>query len=182
MTTTASSETTTPRKPARVEFRLGTNAHACPNIITSGHAAFGYFVLCGTASARTGRPGFVTESIASGYGYTKRWKYYAKCLVEAGMWKPAKGGWEMVPVRCGRSQLFKFVYFREPIPADLRKRVMERDGHTCIRCGATRGLTLDHIRPWSLGGPDTFENLQTLCRPCNSKKGALVAPRAAQDS
>ena len=32
----------------------------------------------------------------------------------------------------------------------------------------------DAIHPYSLGGEDTFDNLQTLCRPCNSRKGARV--------
>lgn len=66
---------------------------------------------------------------------------------------------------------------REPrpaIPRDLRKRVYERDGHQCVTCGSVERLSLDHIYPYSLGGPDTFENLQTLCRPCNSRKGARV--------
>lgn len=29
----------------------------------------------------------------------------------------------------------------------------------------------DHIRPWSLGGPTTMENLQALCVACNRRKG-----------
>ena len=32
-------------------------------------------------------------------------------------------------------------------------------------------LTLDHIIPESHGGHTTAENLQTLCRSCNSHKG-----------
>ena len=31
-----------------------------------------------------------------------------------------------------------------------------------------------HIIPWSLGGEDTMENLQTMCRSCNSRKGNRV--------
>lgn len=63
---------------------------------------------------------------------------------------------------------------RPPIPSLLRQAVYERDGHQCLRCGATEELTLDHIYPYSMGGADTFENFQTLCRPCNSRKGAKV--------
>jgi hypothetical protein len=63
---------------------------------------------------------------------------------------------------------------RSPIPSDLRRAIYDRDGWTCVACGATTDLTLDHIRPWSLGGPDTPDNLRTLCRPCNSRKGARV--------
>lgn len=63
---------------------------------------------------------------------------------------------------------------RSKIPDALRAAVYERDGHACLHCGATDRLSLDHIHPWSLGGEDTLENLQTLCRPCNSRKGARV--------
>jgi HNH endonuclease len=31
-------------------------------------------------------------------------------------------------------------------------------------------MTKDHILPKSKGGPDTLENLQTMCRPCNCWK------------
>lgn len=63
---------------------------------------------------------------------------------------------------------------RDHIPVALRRAVYQRDGYHCLRCGATAGLSLDHIIPWSQGGPDTFDNLQTLCGPCNSSKGARV--------
>lgn len=60
---------------------------------------------------------------------------------------------------------------RKAIPASVRQFVFDRDGHACLRCGATDSLTLDHVFPWSLGGPDTVDNLQTLCGRCNSSKG-----------
>lgn len=40
--------------------------------------------------------------------------------------------------------------------------------------GQWQFLELDHIRPSSLGGGFCVENLQTLCGPCNSRKGARV--------
>lgn len=63
---------------------------------------------------------------------------------------------------------------RRKIPDALRLAIYERDGFACLHCGTTEGLSLDHIHPYSLGGDDTFDNLQTLCRPCNSRKGARV--------
>lgn len=59
----------------------------------------------------------------------------------------------------------------------LRRAVYARDGWQCVYCGSPRDRTLDHIIPVSLEGKTTFENLQTLCRPCNSKKGNRLETR-----
>lgn len=63
---------------------------------------------------------------------------------------------------------------RPHIPVDVRREVMDRDGHRCLDCGSTKHLSLDHIVPFSHGGPDTVENLRVLCRPCNSRRGNRV--------
>lgn len=62
--------------------------------------------------------------------------------------------------------------FKQPIPNDLRWAVWERDNFTCRHCGARRDLSVDHIVPESRGGAMALDNLQTLCRSCNSRKGA----------
>lgn len=51
-------------------------------------------------------------------------------------------------------------------------RVGKRDGFKCQHCGSTDDLTLDHIMPAIAGGESKYENLQILCRSCNSRKGA----------
>ncbi len=40
----------------------------------------------------------------------------------------------------------------------------------CQFCGASKGLTVDHIWPTSKGGKTIEGNIQTLCMPCNSFK------------
>lgn len=42
--------------------------------------------------------------------------------------------------------------------------------HRCVACGARRPLTVDHVIPLSKGGANTIQNLQPLCRACNSGK------------
>jgi 5-methylcytosine-specific restriction endonuclease McrA len=60
----------------------------------------------------------------------------------------------------------------------LRWRVFARDGYQCQMCqlgGGDVELTVDHIVPVSRGGGNEDHNLRTLCRGCNSRKGARVA-------
>ena len=53
-----------------------------------------------------------------------------------------------------------------------RKNILRRDGHKCVYCGKSDlALTIDHIIPKSKGGEDSWENLISACRRCNSKKG-----------
>ena len=63
------------------------------------------------------------------------------------------------------------VYQKKEITPGMRKRMFARDGHACKHCGTTEKLTVDHIYPERHGGQHTFENFQTLCMPCNLKKG-----------
>lgn len=58
----------------------------------------------------------------------------------------------------------------------LRFRVLQRDRFRCCSCGRSPAtdsgvvLHVDHLVPWSRGGPTTFENLRTLCSLCNYGK------------
>jgi 5-methylcytosine-specific restriction endonuclease McrA len=53
----------------------------------------------------------------------------------------------------------------------VREAVFKRDGFVCAECGTHRDLSLDHIVPVVAGGEDRLDNLQVLCRSCNSSKG-----------
>lgn len=57
-----------------------------------------------------------------------------------------------------------------PGHAALRAFVFKRDGYRCVRCGADSPLVLDHEVSRRNGGTHHPDNLQTLCKTCNSSK------------
>ncbi|KYQ73290.1 hypothetical protein AZH43_07245 [Acinetobacter pragensis] len=63
---------------------------------------------------------------------------------------------------------------RKSLPRQIRETVFIRDGRICKHCGCFDNLTIDHIHPVTRGGTDDLENLQVLCRSCNSKKGTNI--------
>lgn len=66
------------------------------------------------------------------------------------------------------------------IPARLRDQVLSHDGRRCRKCGSRDVLSVDHVVPYSRGGPTEFSNLRTLCMPCNIKKGNRRPTRIAR--
>jgi len=69
----------------------------------------------------------------------------------------------------------RITYVKGKIPPELRDAVLVRDGHRCVECGSSKRLCADHVVPESKGGKTTLDNLQAMCRPCNSEKAAKVA-------
>jgi len=62
--------------------------------------------------------------------------------------------------------------------AFTRRNLYKRDSHTCQYCGKRPGvedLTIDHVLPRSRGGPSSWENCVTACRPCNARKANRLA-------
>lgn len=88
--------------------------------------------------------------------------------------------------------------------AHIKYKLFDNDDYTCRYCGLratavdifrnppgnnlpgmhfvrfkgrqNRFLTIDHVHPRSKGGPNNFENLQTLCNVCNNARGANEIP------
>lgn len=68
------------------------------------------------------------------------------------------------------------------IPAAIAREVWRRDGRRCCACATKAGpFHLDHIYPWSKGGPNSLDNLQVLCAPCNLAKAARVSGKIRPD-
>jgi len=47
----------------------------------------------------------------------------------------------------------------------------EQYKYRCLSCGKKTKLTADHIIPVSKGGTSNIDNIQPLCKSCNSSKG-----------
>lgn len=73
-----------------------------------------------------------------------------------------------IPAPPGLRQVTKHAY---DVTTEARSAVFERDGHRCLKCGTEEDLSIDHVVPLSKGGDNDVDNLQTLCKTCNSSKG-----------
>lgn len=60
-------------------------------------------------------------------------------------------------------------------PKLVRAMRMRGDAWECRQCKSTDSISVDHIRPLVRGGTNDLDNLQFLCRSCNSKKGDRTA-------
>ena len=58
-------------------------------------------------------------------------------------------------------------------PRFSKQNLMIRDLYTCQYCNTPytkANLTLDHVKPISLGGKTNWENIVAACGPCNARK------------
>jgi 5-methylcytosine-specific restriction endonuclease McrA len=69
---------------------------------------------------------------------------------------------------------------RDPLPAQLRFRILQRDGFRCRYCGRSGDapgvvLHVDHVVSVAAGGTTSEDNLRTACEECNLGKGTRAA-------
>jgi 5-methylcytosine-specific restriction endonuclease McrA len=59
----------------------------------------------------------------------------------------------------------------------IRRRIVERDGTSCVYCGADLTgptITIDHLTPLARGGSSGLANLVLACEGCNVAKGSAL--------
>lgn len=56
----------------------------------------------------------------------------------------------------------------------IRDIIFNKYGKICLCCGSDNYISLDHIVPVFHGGENSIDNLQPLCRSCNSRKGTNI--------
>jgi hypothetical protein len=61
------------------------------------------------------------------------------------------------------------VHPAEPIPAHVKRLVLERDRARCLACGSKELLQFDHVVPSSMGGGNEAGNIRLLCAGCNRR-------------
>lgn len=57
---------------------------------------------------------------------------------------------------------------------EVRNKVFDKYGKRCLCCGNEENMSLDHVIPVIKGGENNVDNLQPLCKSCNSKKGTKI--------
>lgn len=143
--------------------------HSDPRVLCAGDRAVGSWIQMLCWLSQWPQETTIPTAARKMFGATKR---VVADLLRAGLLTETTGGW--IPL--GENDLWRIsrTASRVKIPLHVRVSVLERDEYRCQFCGATDDLTLDHIIPWSRGGPDTEDNLRVLCRPCNSARGNRV--------
>lgn len=76
-----------------------------------------------------------------------------------------------------------FVDYKEfnRVPVLTNKKLFERDRHLCAYCGdefVERNLSRDHVKPVCAKGADSWTNVVTSCKKCNSRKGGRTPEEA----
>lgn len=62
---------------------------------------------------------------------------------------------------------------------DLRQQALKKYGCICKHCGSDKNINIDHILPRKFYPELALDinNLQTLCGPCNKRKGNILAKK-----
>lgn len=77
-------------------------------------------------------------------------------------------------IRLGQIRRFRLLGNGGKYSLDEWVSLCNKFNNKCLCCGSSEKLTVDHIIPLKLGGKNIIENIQPLCKSCNSKKGIKI--------
>lgn len=179
-----------PRRDIGPYGKLLANYAADDAIIAAGEAAELLFCRAVAWLSTSDSDGYMTEAQVSRYigaGMRDALKR-ADALVKHGLWLRVDGGYQMRSyLKINDSAEEKGRVRRKDrerkaaLTPARRREVYERDGHRCRYCGSAENLAVDHIKPLYLDGDHEISNLQTLCAPCNQRKGKRDATGLTPD-
>lgn len=154
---------------------LSDRLHSCPATMKAGLEAVGLYAMSLSYCARE-RTTCVPPSWVNEMPHGRRAK---RRLLEVGLWQATAEGFEPQLVERETIPLARIKHTaqtRQPIPASLRRFIFDRDDGVCQLCGqpVEEAFHVDHILPWSLGGPTVKTNLQLAHPTCNIRKGNRV--------
>ena len=78
-------------------------------------------------------------------------------------------------------RLYRYIHIPYKKVNLSRHNIFKRDSNRCVYCGSKDSLTLDHVKPKSAGGRDSWDNLVTACQKCNSRKGNMTPEQAGME-
>jgi hypothetical protein len=112
--------------------------------------------------------------------YKDRWGSLKTACELLSKYKSGAIEWSVVEKLSSASQMpetdSSISLVRKSLSLDLRFRILKRDNFKCVKCGNSPSnshdveLHVDHITPFSKGGNNDMDNLQTLCSRCNLGK------------
>lgn len=122
--------------------------------------------------------GSLTECIGGKHTETETVKDTYTVVINVELSIDYSKGYDDVYFDVGNINVQGFQTIRRSNMKVLKDIVFERDGYSCQLCGKSlqqgAQLCIDHIVPWSLGGTNDLDNLQTLCVQCNNIKGTSI--------
>ena len=102
-----------------------------------------------------------------------------------------RGGWSRIHERQSRLEIPAILGTKgqskinraDSVPplTSSNQKLFERDRHMCAYCsmvGLYSELTREHIKPVSRGGKNSWMNVVTACKSCNSHKGGRTPEEA----
>lgn len=135
-------------------------------VVMAGNAAFGVWVRAVMWSTQYTEDFHVPKVVVTKmFGPRRHWTLLQK---EGLARTDGNGGYFCILPEVARVEMGS-----RTVAPGLRKAVIARDGMICTICTApvsSKNLHLDHVRPWTKGGPTTLENLRVTCRRCNIRK------------